>query len=191
MCIRDRSWGDTHLLLRGRSAPPKRKCDRPKNLEVFLVNFQICYLALVIVVVVVVVLIVDFILVIVIFPFVQTPSRNPADTLHIPSRNLPKTIQTPSRHLRDTINTSSRHPQDTLQKPLSHPPASRSFKFGNNQNSDTMKLAAEDLRHGCRGFEAPLQRIWGTAAEDLQRFGFVIILLSSAKLGLGLGWAWL
>ena len=107
----------------------------------------------------VVVVIVVFVLVIVIFPFVQTPSRNPADTLHIPSRNLPKTIQTPSRHLRDTINTSSRHPQDTLQTPLSHPPASRSFKFGNNQNSDTMKLAAEDLRHGCRGFEARLQRI--------------------------------
>ena len=35
------SWGDTHLLFGGRSAPPKRKYDRPKNLEVFLVNFQI------------------------------------------------------------------------------------------------------------------------------------------------------
>ena len=31
----------------GRSEPPKRKCDRPKNLEVFLINFQIRYKALV------------------------------------------------------------------------------------------------------------------------------------------------
>ena len=158
----------------GAPRPPKRKYDRPKNLEVFLVNFQICYLALVdvvdddvvvflvvvlVVIVVFVVVIVVFVVVIVIFIFVQTPSRNPADTPQIPSRNLPKTIQTPSRHLPDTIKTSSRHPQDTLQTPLSHPPASRSFKFGTNQNSDTMKLVAEDLRHGCRGFEAGLQRI--------------------------------
>ena len=28
--------------------PTKRKCDRPKNLEVFLVNFQIRYQALVV-----------------------------------------------------------------------------------------------------------------------------------------------
>ena len=154
----------------GAPRPPKRKYDRPKNLEVFLVNFQICYLALVVVVdddvvvvlvviVVFVVVIVVFVVVIVIFIFVQTPSRNPADTPQIPSRNLPKNIQTPSRHLPETIKTSSRHPQDTLQTPLSHPPASRSFKFGTNQNSDTMKLVAEDLRHGCRGFEAGLQRI--------------------------------
>ena len=40
------SWGDTHFLLGGCFAPPKRKCDRPKNLEVFLVNFQIRYIAL-------------------------------------------------------------------------------------------------------------------------------------------------
>ena len=31
----------------GALRPPKRKCDRPKNLEVFLVNFQIRYQALV------------------------------------------------------------------------------------------------------------------------------------------------
>ena len=30
----------------GAPRPPKRKCDRPKNLEVFLVNFQIGYIAL-------------------------------------------------------------------------------------------------------------------------------------------------
>ena len=36
----------------GAPRPPKSKCDRPKNLEVFLVNFQICYIALVVVVVV-------------------------------------------------------------------------------------------------------------------------------------------
>ena len=38
----------------GTPCPPKRKCDRPKNLEVFLVNFQIRYLAVVVVVPVVV-----------------------------------------------------------------------------------------------------------------------------------------
>ena len=37
----------------GAPRPPKRKCDRPKNLEVFLINFQIRYLSLVVVVVVV------------------------------------------------------------------------------------------------------------------------------------------
>ena len=39
-------------FLEGAPHPPKSKCDRPKNLEVFLVNFQICYIALVVVVVV-------------------------------------------------------------------------------------------------------------------------------------------
>ena len=39
----------------GAPRPPKMKCDRPKNLEVFLVNFQIRYLSLVVVVAVVVV----------------------------------------------------------------------------------------------------------------------------------------
>ena len=39
---------------------PKSKCDRPKNLEVFLVNFQIRYLSLVVVVVVVVFFVVAF-----------------------------------------------------------------------------------------------------------------------------------
>ena len=29
----------------GAPRPPKSKCDRPKNLEVFLVNFQIRYLS--------------------------------------------------------------------------------------------------------------------------------------------------
>ena len=33
----------------GAPRPPKRKCDRPKNFEVFLVNFQIRYLSLVVV----------------------------------------------------------------------------------------------------------------------------------------------
>ena len=72
-------------------------------MEVFLVNFQICYLALVVVVdddvvvvlvviVVFVVVIVVFVVVIVIFIFVQTLSRNPADTTQIPFRNLQKTI---------------------------------------------------------------------------------------------------
>ena len=35
-------------FLEGALRPPKRKCDRPKNLEVFLVNFQIRYQALVV-----------------------------------------------------------------------------------------------------------------------------------------------
>ena len=39
-------------FLEGAPRPPKRKCDRPKNLEVFLINFQIHYLSLVVVVVV-------------------------------------------------------------------------------------------------------------------------------------------
>ena len=42
----------------GAPRPPKRKCDRPKNLEVFLVNFQIRYLSLVVVVLVVAVVVV-------------------------------------------------------------------------------------------------------------------------------------
>ena len=41
-------------FLKGAPHPPKSKCDRPKNLEVFLVNFQIRYLSLVVIVVVVV-----------------------------------------------------------------------------------------------------------------------------------------
>ena len=36
-------------FLEGAPRPPKRKCDRPKNFEVFLVNFQIRYLSLVVV----------------------------------------------------------------------------------------------------------------------------------------------
>ena len=32
-------------ILEGAPRPPKSKCDRPKNLEVFLVNFQIRYLS--------------------------------------------------------------------------------------------------------------------------------------------------
>ena len=38
---------EIHIYLwEGASRPPKRKCDRPKNLDVFLVNFQIRYIAL-------------------------------------------------------------------------------------------------------------------------------------------------
>ena len=33
----------------GAPHPPKRKCDRPKNLEVFLVNFQIRFLVVLVV----------------------------------------------------------------------------------------------------------------------------------------------
>ena len=36
-------------FLEGAPRPPKRKCDRPKNLEVFLVNFQNRYLSNVVV----------------------------------------------------------------------------------------------------------------------------------------------
>ena len=36
-------------FLEGAPRPPKRKCDRPKNLEVFLVNFQNRYLSLAVV----------------------------------------------------------------------------------------------------------------------------------------------
>ena len=33
---------EIHIFIwEGALRPPKRKCDRPKNLEVFLVNFQI------------------------------------------------------------------------------------------------------------------------------------------------------
>ena len=38
-------------FLEGAPHPPKSKCDRPKNLEVFLVNFQIRYLSHVVLVV--------------------------------------------------------------------------------------------------------------------------------------------
>ena len=48
---------EIHIYLwEGAPCQPKRKCDRSRNLEGFLVNFQIRYLALV-------------------FPFVQTRNR--------------------------------------------------------------------------------------------------------------------
>ena len=63
----------------GAPRPPKRKCDRPKNLEVFLVNFQLRYLAVVVVLV--------FVVPVVVFTFLL-PFCQPNNSVYFADRNL-------------------------------------------------------------------------------------------------------
>ena len=67
-------------------------------------------------------------------------------TLHI-GRNTEGTARTEKRLTvrvkkklgqKVLVQSSSRHPPDTFQTPSRHPPASSTFKFGKNQNLDTL-----------------------------------------------------